>query len=141
MPAAWIAPRLSEYKGLSVALNAPDAEVIHQSTSPLGLVSVVRSPTIPFRHVSGLSLNSTVEPPQQLAVFTDGDAMTVITRYEGDRDTIAYLDFTTEALPYHLIERPRVLILGVGGGPMRKSVCLRFTATPAAGRAAAHSGP
>ncbi len=115
-PESWIAPRLSEYKGLSVALNAPGAEVIHQSTSPLGLVSVVRSPTIPFRYVPGLSLNSTAAPPQQLAVFTDGAAMTVITRYEGERETIAFLDFTTEALPYHLIERPRVLILGVGGG-------------------------
>ena len=116
LPEPWLAPRLSPYKGLSLALRVPGAEIAHQSSSPLGVITVVRSPTIPFRHAPGLSLNSRTGPPEQLGVFTDGDGMTVIDRYTGRRDEISYLDFTTQALPYHLADRPRVLILGAGGG-------------------------
>ena len=111
---ATFAPRLSQYKGLSYALNLPGAEVIHESSSPLGRLTVVRSPQVPFRHAPGLSLNSPVSPPEQLGLFIDGDAMTAITRIDGDPRSVAYLDFTTRALPYRLLERPSVLILGAG---------------------------
>jgi len=116
IPHAWIALRPSDYKGLSRALRIPGTEVIGEHSSPLGLLTVVRSPMIPFRHAPGLSLNSPVEPPPQLGVFIDGDALTVITRYDGRHEPLAYLDFTTGALPYHLLRRPSVLILGAGGG-------------------------
>ena len=116
VPNSWIALILSEYKGLSIALRVPGTEIVGVHSSPLGLLTVVRSPTIPFRHAPGLSLNNTVEPPPQLGVFTDGDALSVITRYEGRREALAYLDYTTSALPYHLLQNPKVLILGAGGG-------------------------
>jgi hypothetical protein len=116
LPASWVALRISEFKGLSMALDVPGAEVIGEYSSPLGLLSVVRSERTPFRYVPGLSLNSTSEPPTQLGVFTDGDSLSVITKYDGRRDTLSYLDFTTSALPYHLLKDPSVLILGAGGG-------------------------
>ena len=75
---------------------------------------VLRSPTIPFRHAPGLSLNNPVEPPPQLGVFTDGDGLSTITAFDGRLEPLAYLDYTTAALPYHLLERPHVLLLGVG---------------------------
>jgi hypothetical protein len=40
----------------------------------------------------------------------------VITRDDGQRASLAYLEFLPSALPYYLLERPRVLILGAGGG-------------------------
>jgi hypothetical protein len=55
-----------------------------------------------LRHAPGLSLNAMTEPPEQPAVFSDADNMTVITRYDGNPETISYLDQTTSALPYHL---------------------------------------
>lgn len=113
-PIAWVEPQISEYKGLSYALRLPDAEVVRQSSSPLGLITVVESPTIPFRQAVGLSLNNIIEPPTQLGVFIDGDSMTAIN--EGDSERTKYLDFTTAALPYHLLENPLVLVLGAGGG-------------------------
>jgi hypothetical protein len=116
LPGSWFAPRLSEYKGLSTALNAPSARIVHESSSPLGRLSVVRSPQVPFRHAPGLSLTSPALPPEQLGLFTDGGAMTAITRFDGDPRSIAYLNFTTWALPYHLLDKPSVLILGAGGG-------------------------
>ena len=113
---SWISLRLSEYKGLSQALLVPGAEVLTERSSPLGLLTVVRSPAIPFRHAPGLSLNNPIEPPPQLGVFTDGDGLSAITVFDGRLEPLAYLDYTTAALPYHLVKRPRVLILGAGGG-------------------------
>ena len=115
-PEGWVTPEPSPYKGLSQALRVPDARVVAERSSPLGLITVVESPTIPFRHAPGLSLNATGEPPPQLGVFTDGESLTAITRHDGDWARLDYLDYQSAALPYHLLDRPRVLVLGVGGG-------------------------
>jgi SAM-dependent methyltransferase len=116
LPPSWTALQVSPYKGLRQALQAPGAAIEQERSSPLGLLSAVRSPEIPFRHVPGLSLNNTVEPPAQIAVFTDGDGLSPITAFDGRLAPLRYLDVTTSALPYHLLERPEVLILGAGGG-------------------------
>ncbi len=116
LPTNWIAPQLSPYKGISVARLLPGAEIIAHASGPIGLIDVVKSPQVPFRYVPGLSLNNIVEPPGQLAIFTDGDNLTVITAFDGDFARLEYLDFTTAAAPYHLIPSPRVLVLGAGGG-------------------------
>jgi spermidine synthase len=108
--------QISEFKGLSQALQVVDSQVLDESSSPLGMLTVVDSPRIPFRHAPGLSLNTRFLPPEQLAVFTDGDGMSVITRYAGDLDALGYLADTTAALPYQLLDRPKVLILGAGAG-------------------------
>lgn len=121
--ALWLPPSLlalerhvSEYKGLSMALSVPGARVVEERSGPLGRIHVVESPTIPFRHAPGLSLGNTVEPPPQLGVFTDADSMSAITRFDGDLAALSYLDQTTGALPYHLLEDRHVLVLGAGGG-------------------------
>jgi spermidine synthase len=116
IPQSWTALLLSEYKGLSQALLVPESEVTQEESSPLGLLTVIRSPAIPFRHAPGLSLENAAEPPPQLGVFTDGDGLSVITRFDGRTEPLRYLDDTPAALPYHLLERPAVLILGAGGG-------------------------
>lgn len=116
LPQSWLALRMSPYKGLRQALQVVDTEVLSEHSNPLGLLTVVASPAIPFRHAPGLSLNTQHEPPAQLAVFTDGDALSVITRYDGKGAQLAYLDDLTVALPYHLLNRPGVLVLGAGGG-------------------------
>ena len=116
LPDAVVKPQPSPYKGLARALTVPDAEIVAERSSPLALLTVVRSPTVPWRHAPGLSLNADAEPPDQLAVFTDGGAMTAITRFDGGLDPLRYLDGQGAALPYHLLHRPRVLVLGAGGG-------------------------
>jgi hypothetical protein len=116
IPASWSTLEMSPYKGLIQTLRVKDTSIIAEHSSPLGLLSVVESPAIPLRHVPGLSLNATIEPPAQLGVFTDGDGLSVITRYGGDRQTLAHLDQLTSALPYHLQPVNRVLVLGAGGG-------------------------
>ena len=108
--------RPSEYKGLSQAMQVVDARALTQASSPLGLLTVVDSPTVPIRLAPGLSFNTRHVPPEQLAVFTDADGMSAITRYDGDRESVAFLADVTAALPYALLDQPDVLILGAGGG-------------------------
>ncbi|GLI35125.1 SAM-dependent methyltransferase [Desulforhabdus amnigena] len=115
-PEGWLALRVSEYKGLSDALRIPGARVVAERFSPLGWLSVVESPSIPFRHAPGMSLNCDTEPPVQLGIFTDGDGMSPITRFDGNFGPFSYLDCMTSALPYHLLKSPQVLVLGAGGG-------------------------
>jgi spermidine synthase len=116
VPTSWTALRFSEYKELAQALLIPGTEVVREESSPLGLLTVIRSPRIPFRYAPGLSLSNTIEPPPQLGVFTDGGGLSPITAFDGGLEPLAYLDYTSAALPYHLVERPEALIIGAGGG-------------------------
>ncbi len=116
LPQNWPDFRISQFKGQSQALQVIDARLLGQYSNPLGLLTVVESPAIPFRDAPGLSLNTQSEPPAQLAIFTDGDAMSVISRFDGNLSSLAYMDDVTAALPYRLLDKPRVLVLGAGGG-------------------------
>jgi hypothetical protein len=116
VPQAYVTLEISEFKGLSQALAVVDSRVIEQRSSPLGLLTVVDSPTIPLRHAPGLSLATMHVPPEQLGVFADADAMSAITRVDGSPGALEYLGDTTAALPYVLLESPDVLVLGAGAG-------------------------
>ncbi len=116
MPDGWLAPRPSEFKPLSQALQVPERTIIAQKFGPLGLITAVSPGTMPFRHVPGLSLAAPGEAPEQFGLFIDGEGPIAVTRFDPARSDFRYLDFTTAALPYHLLQRPRVLILGAGGG-------------------------
>ena len=51
-PQARLDLRLSEYKGLAQMLQVVDSRVLQTTSSPLGLISVVESPSVPPRPVS-----------------------------------------------------------------------------------------
>jgi spermidine synthase len=106
----------SAYKDLSQAMNIVGARVVEESTSPLGQITVVENTRVPLRDAPGMSLNATIEPPPQLGVFVDGNGPSALTKFDGKLAPLAYLDQLTSALPYHVLERPRVLVLGAGAG-------------------------
>jgi hypothetical protein len=106
----------SPYKGLSQALEARGAERVEERSSPLGVVTVVRNDQVPFRHAPGLSLTSPAAPPEQVAVFSDADGMSVITRWGGHPGELEFLRHLTSAAPYALLAEARVLVLGAGTG-------------------------
>src|SRR5688500_17087998 len=116
LPTRTVAPPVNEYKGLAKTLLLPGARVIAQRHGPYGWLAVVASPQVPLRHAPGLSLSNVQEPPPQLGLFTDGDALTPIVHVGRDSETLAYLGRMTSALPYRLRPRPAVLVLGAGGG-------------------------
>ena len=116
IPSDWTRLNASEFKDLRQALQIGGTRVVAERSSPLGMLTVVESPRVPFRYAPGLSLNAPAEPPSQLGVFVDGDGPSALVRYDGRREPLAYLDYLTSALPYHLLARPRVLVLGAGAG-------------------------
>jgi SAM-dependent methyltransferase len=128
-PRSTVEPRMSQFKGLPMALRVPGVEVASERFSPLGSLTAVESRRVPLRHAPGLSLASKAGPPEQVGVFVDGDSMTTIDRLEaGPEDDLegvgsaAYRDDLSSALPYHVLDAPggaglrRVLVLGAGGG-------------------------
>jgi spermidine synthase len=108
---------VSPYKSLSQQLNVMDARVLKERSSPLGLLTVVDSPTVPLRYAPGLSLGATVDVPEQLGVFVDADAIMPLIS-AGPPERLQYLDQMTSALPYHLGDVDDVLVLGAGAGSL-----------------------
>ncbi len=116
LPATWLKLEPSEYKDLAQALRVIGTRVVAETSGPLGVITAVESPRVPLRLAAGLSLAWAAEPPPQLGLFIDGDGPIPVTRFDGDLRSLAYLDGLTSALSYHLLDRPRVLVLGAGSG-------------------------
>ncbi|NIA14755.1 MAG: SAM-dependent methyltransferase [Nitrospiraceae bacterium] len=115
----WGVPvRLSEYKGLAYALRLPDAAIVAEARSPASVITAVSSQFI--RETPGQISNypmSTLGPlPEQVALFFDGGSVSVSNRFDGSFEGFAYLDYVVSALAYRLVERPRVMVIGAGGG-------------------------
>jgi SAM-dependent methyltransferase len=111
--------RVSQFKGLSYALNLPDAQVVAERSSPLGRVDVVASPAI--REAPGLSLIAPMDavPPRQLGLYMDAESAGAITAFDGDTRKLNHLDWMITAAPYFALHAPRdlrVCVLGAGGG-------------------------
>jgi spermidine synthase len=112
--------RLSQYKGLSYALNLPQARVVAKRSSALARVDVVASPAI--REAPGLSLVAPGEAvlPRQLGLYLDAETAGPITAFDGDTRKLAFLDWTTAAAPYFSLRDSsgglHVCVLGAGGG-------------------------
>ncbi len=111
-----IALQVSPYKSLSQTLRISGAEVVAQQSGPLGFLTVLKNDSVPFRIAPGLSLNAQAEPLAQLALFSDADNMTPITRFPQSIEQLSYLDQMTSALPYHLQQLDSVLVVGGAGG-------------------------
>ena len=116
LPSAWTQLAISPYKGLSQQMRIKGSRIVEERSSPLALLTLVENNLVPFRYAPGLSLTAVSEPPAQLGIFMDGDALNVITRFPEDITRLAYLDKVTSALPYHLKQAQDILILGGGGG-------------------------
>ncbi len=118
--AVWgvVPVRVSEYKGLSFALQLPDAEIVAQAHSPLSEVTAVSSDMIRETpgQISNYPMSALGELPKQTGLYFDAGAVSPVHRFDGDLEPFTFLDYVTGALPYRLVENPRVLVLGAGGG-------------------------
>ena len=112
----WNELRISPFKPLPQALRVNGATLAETRSGPLGLVSAVENEKVPLRWAPGLSLLAQAPVPGQVALFVDGDGPIAIPRRPRGSPPPAYLGDLTSALPYHLLERPLVLVLGAGGG-------------------------
>jgi len=116
IPDKLIALHPSQYKSLSHYLLVPGARTMAEKHSPLGQVTVVENRLMLLRHAPGLSMSADSEPPEQLGVFVDGEGPGAITRFDGRPESLAFLGQMPSAMPYQLLHRPSVLVLGAGAG-------------------------
>ncbi len=107
-------PEMSEYKSLSRILLLPDARIENIQHTPFGLVTVTKSRYL--RYAPGLSLSYKGSIPQQKAIHTDGDSMTVACRMSEPKQMKDFFGAILGALPFQFHHRPRVLVSGAGGG-------------------------
>ena len=108
--------RISPFKPLPRTLTITGAELVETRSGPLGMVSAVENREVPFRSAPGLSLMARSPVPRQAALFVDADGPLSVVRHDGSSPPPAYLGDLTSALPYRLVEAPRVLVLGASGG-------------------------
>ena len=108
--------QISSFKPLPQALRITGAELVETRSGPLGMVSAVENREVPFRSAPGLSLMARAPVPEQAALFVDADGPLAVVRHDAASPPPAYLGDLTSALPYRLVETPRVLVLGAGGG-------------------------
>ncbi len=110
--------KFNEYKGILGTLRTSDisgAEVIDERYGPMGFIQLVSSRS--ERTAPGLSAGTPfgVSPPEQHALFVDGEKVGSLARQLTDTDA-RYLDWLLSALPYNLLTAPNVLLLQVAGG-------------------------
>ena len=109
------APVVSQYKTLSNALRMPGTEVLARRSGPLGRIDVVAGPAI-HPVPAGMSVACPAAVPPAALIVTDGDRAGTLYQTSGQGKDFAFLDWTTSALPYKLLAKPAVLVLGAGGG-------------------------
>ncbi|MGI9288924.1 MAG: hypothetical protein ACR2P1_26340, partial [Pseudomonadales bacterium] len=110
----WPPPlQVSQYKGVSHALDLPGASVVAVKPSPYGLLQLVSASAM--RYAPELSLTFTGEVPTQKLIFNNGDSFGPLLDTNG-QNVARLLDYTTKALPYKLAPRKNVLVLQAGSG-------------------------
>jgi hypothetical protein len=110
--------RVSEFKPISYARDFPDVRTVYHSFGPTGELEVLSSSY--FHFAPGLSDNASSNLTSMPAdafqgLYVDGDGpIGIMRKLRGGEE--AYLDYLPMAAPYLLTERPRVLLLRLGGG-------------------------
>ncbi len=113
---ALLAPRdptMAACKMLSVLRNVPETKALCRREGPLGRLDAVAGPHI--HHAPGLSLRYTGAVPSHVLLLLDGEVCGAV--YDcREPDDWAFMNATTSAVAYDLLDRPQVLIIGAGGG-------------------------
>lgn len=117
LAAVWpIELRIDPYKSLAVVRrykSQSDAEHLRTRHSPRGRLDVYASPLFHDTLFAGFTAVSA--PPSQLRLLVDGNTAGTIFSIENAEEA-EILDHTPMSVPYRLIERPKVLLLGEAGG-------------------------
>jgi len=110
--------RISQYKGLSYVMDFPDVEIVARRFSPLSTVTAVRSEMIRETpgEITAYPMSKLGPLPEQIGLFFDAGSVSPINRFDGDLSDFAYLDYVTGAVAYRLVESPKTLVIGPGGG-------------------------
>ena len=103
---------VSEYKSISKTLNLPGTKIIKRDSSPYGTIEIVSTPYL--RYAPGLSIKYPGMVSVNNAAFNNGDWLGPL--ISSKRDSLKYITYSTEMIPYIIGERNDVLVLGSGTG-------------------------
>jgi len=112
--------RLSPYKGLSYALQIPEARIVYSAWNGFSRVDLVESPAI--RSLPGLSYRFLSNPPPQRGLFVDGDDLSPVLDIpnagpgEPQGADLAFAEYMPTAVAYQLRPDGRTLVLEPRGG-------------------------
>jgi hypothetical protein len=108
--------RFNEFKAIYAPMNVPDSRVLAELRQPRGLYHLLDNFT--ERVDTDISNNAGTMgipgPPGALGLYRDGNRLAALPK-PGSLDA-GYAPATLAALPYVLLERPRVLLAGASGG-------------------------
>ncbi|MGC9347066.1 MAG: hypothetical protein ACP5JG_02915 [Anaerolineae bacterium] len=119
-PVDAVALNISPYKGLSYALQVPDARVVFREWNSFSRVDLVDSPAI--RSLPGLSYRYLEPPPPQHGLFVDGGDMSPVLQLplsllgESEDDALRFAQFLPTSVGYHLRPDVHALVLAPRGG-------------------------
>lgn len=107
----------TETKMLGQALRTPGTELMFTRWSAVNRVDLYRdaNPRAAFWSGNGVARGSRAALPLVLSIQYDAHNGSNVFRVDGP-DALAFLDDHILRTPYVLAERPRVLVIGVGGG-------------------------
>jgi spermidine synthase len=105
---------ISQQKPLIGFRELPNAKLGPVRYSPIARLDCVQSNSI---HIPppGLSIAYEGALPEQMVIISDADGVSVVNSFEHLRDLNCY-KHAASALPYYLLSRPHVCIIGAGGG-------------------------
>lgn len=108
---------VSDFKPISYARKFPDASEVYSFYGPRGQINVFSSSF--FHFAPGLSDNASIslaEMPKNafLGMYTDGNGPVGIMRKLLPKEE-GYIDFLPMTAPYSILQKPRVLLLRLGG--------------------------
>lgn len=109
-------PRLipSEYKDISKTMLLPDAKIEYEKSTPHGFVQIVSSPVL--RYAPGVSLAYQDSFPVRKVVFNNGNWMGCLLPSPLEQNKTNILDYTPQALPYHINNIKNAMIINAGTG-------------------------
>ena len=109
--------QIDSHKPLATALlleEQGDAEHLLTASGPRARLDVFESPL--FHNTLFAGFTALSPPPPQLTVYADGWAVGTVFKIDEPGEA-EILDHTLMSVPYRLLDRPRVLLLGEVGGP------------------------
>ncbi len=113
--------RYNDYKSIYAPLNVPDSRVVAEIKLPRGYYQLLDNFT--ERVDTDLSNNASMlgipGPGGALGLYRDGNRLAALPKPQADSKgalDAAYAPATLAALPYRMLEAPRVLLAGASGG-------------------------
>jgi SAM-dependent methyltransferase len=106
-------------KFVSKFLSAPGAELAYSRWTPINRVDVVSFDPLPRTgsYIGwGISPRYRGTAPGYYMIGNDGDSCAVMYNWDGDFDSIDFLDHHVLRVPYLLLDAPDVVAIGLGGG-------------------------